>query len=73
MSDVRRIRGVRRWSALAYSAALILFSTVGCSSVPDVPEGAFGPLPGLRPTTDQEAFRQQVENDPFPTAGEAGL
>ncbi|HYW80982.1 MAG TPA: hypothetical protein VE890_15485 [Thermoguttaceae bacterium] len=78
MSDTHGCRGSRRRFALPqFSMTLLvggmLFSTIGCSSVPDVPDRAFDAMPGFGAKAKQRAFEQQVENDPFPTAGRVGL
>ena len=73
MSDgLGRLRRYRR-PAMLHLAALLMFSTVGCGSMPDVPDGAFDPIMNFGSNAKQEAFEQQVENDPFPTARRVGL
>jgi len=73
MSDGLTRLGSHLRLAMLLLAVGIAFSTVGCSSVPDVPEGAFDPIAGFGSRGKQKAFEQQVQNDPFPTAGTVGL
>ena len=73
MSDgPRRFANYRRFATFLLAAGMI-FSTIGCSSVSDIPDRAFDPIPGFGSKAKQKAFEQQVQNDPFPTAGKVGL
>ncbi len=65
-------RQIRRACAVVLAAGIGVW-VAGCGSMPDM---AAGPLDSIRALpfrisskADDEAFRKQVENDPFPAAG----
>lgn len=74
MSGVPKRLGNYPRPALFVLAACMMFSTLGCGSVPMVTDRSLGgALSGFGSKAKQKAFRQQVENDPFPTASRVGL
>jgi hypothetical protein len=80
LQDDRRIGGpsCRRWLRSTLLAVALGLLTTGCqsSSAPKSPGSSFNPLhaiPVVGAKAKEDALRQRVEADPFPTAAKAGL
>jgi len=76
MNPWRSLVGVGPWLRPVVLAAGMALGIAGCASVPDSLPPSFE-SPRLIPTipgskAEAEAFKQQVQNDPFPTAAAAG-
>lgn len=69
----RRASGLRR---LGLGVAALAMLYCGCSTTPGPAVGSSGGLNLLNPLaarSKEKAFKQKVENDPFPAASQTGL
>ena len=59
-----------RFFSIYAFVAVSSFTLVGCNSVGDT---FTDPIAGMQDKVEDPAFRKTVENDPFPTAVQAGV